>query len=977
MMFDKSMLNLSPRNFWHILPHEKHLFQKKQGVSKLLYLLLFRWFDTHAKFPKNIETIPSELLEYGFSSSKEEINHKKLLELFKQERTINRYKQEIREYFGFKVFNESCQMFQSFLMEHVFKEKNDESLCVLLQNYLKKTKIEIPGDAVLLKVIQQAKIKKEQQVFLKIYKTLSPKDINYIDNGLLVADNSLESTIQFLRQDSGASTKEATKQEIKRLQALDQLPMASLRFIGDLNAKQLSIYKRRFLTDTPGRSQRRAEINRYALTTIFCYQRRQEAIDNLVDHLIHFIHLIKKAEYKKQLKLDGEIGRRLGDIEQLYQVAEINRDHPKEIIEEAVYPSVSQDAIDQIIKTRNFARRGKKIIQETIVKRYAINYRSIIFQILDNLEIHSNNIALLDALKLIQTYRSSKQKYYPVEEIVPLNNLISKQVQKKILEYDDDNNQRVLRKDYECAVFKLLRIKLRHKEAWVSSAYKYRDPKDDLPKDFDENRDEYFDLIGAPSASTTFTSKLKEEMYQHIRRFDQDLPKNEFVKITKKKGKPWILLTPLQKIEEPKLIQNIKEAVLSKWGMIDLLDILKEVDLRENFTDCFTTVGNREVLGRDAIRKRLLFCLFAFGTNAGLKRTAGASRGAVTFEELRHIRNFFINKEDLREAINSVVNSIFRIRNPKIWKSISTACAGDSKQFGCYTKNLLTEWSPRHHDDGVMIYWHVNDQYICVYSQLKTCTSSEVASMLQGIINQETDMDVESQYVDSHGKSELGFALSYLENFDLLPRYKTIGNQKIYLPFDDFQINHIDDITTRSINWQLIEEQYDEMIKHAVALKIGTSTAETVIRKFARTNYQHPTFKAFIELGKAVKTIFLCRYLSSVELRQQINAGLNVVENWNSANDFVFYGKNSEITSNHLDDQEISMLSLHLLQNSILYINTLLVEELLQDPCWINQLSKEDYRALTALFYLHINPYGTFELDLLKRIKIQKLGVIS
>ena len=496
-----------------------------------------------------------------------------------------------------------------------------------------------------------------------------------------------------------------------------------------------------------------------------------------------------------------------------------------------------------------------------------------------------------------------------------------------------------------------------------------------MPKDFDEKHDEYFESINTPLVPTDFTSKLKKEMCKHIREFDQNLSKNEFVKIIKKKEKPWILLSPFKKVKEPKVIQNLKEAILSKWGMIDLLDILKEVDLRENFTDCFTTAGNREILDRNSIRKRLLFCLFAFGTNAGLKRTAGASKGAVTFEELRHIRKFFINKEDLREAIDVVINAIFRIRNPKIWKSISTACAGDSKQFGCYTKNLLTEWSPRHQDDGVMIYWHVNDQCICVYSQLKTCTSSEVASMLQGIVNQKTDMDIESQYVDSHGKSELGFALSYLLNFDLLPRYKTIGNQKIHLPFDDFQVDHIGDIVTSSINWQSIEEQYEEMVKHVVALKIGTSTAETVIRKFARTNYQHPTFKAFIELGKAVKTIFLCRYLNSVELRQQINAGLNVVENWNSANDFVFYGKDSEITSNYLDDQEISMLCLHLLQNCILYINTLLVEELLQDSCWTNQLSKEDYRALNALFYLHINPYGAFELDLLKRLKINKTGI--
>jgi TnpA family transposase len=111
--------------------------------------------------------------------------------------------------------------------------------------------------------------------------------------------------------------------------------------------------------------------------------------------------------------------------------------------------------------------------------------------------------------------------------------------------------------------------------------------------------------------------------------------------------------------------------------------------------------------------------------------------------------------DDLREAINTVVNAIFRIRSPKIWRAVSTACAADSKQFGCFIKNLLTEWSPRHHNSGVMIYWHVSDQYICVYSQMKTCTSSEVASMLQGIMDQETEMEIESQYVDSHGQIEL------------------------------------------------------------------------------------------------------------------------------------------------------------------------------------------------------------------------------
>ncbi len=973
-MFNEDTPDIAFRDFWHVLPHEKYLLQKKRGASKLLYLLLFRWFEKHAQFPHSIDNIPTALIEYGIALSGESFIHQGLIELFQQERAVNRYKQEIRDYFNFKVFDANCQNFQSFLIAHVFKEKSDEALKMLAQDYLKKYKMEVPDETSLLAIFQQAKLKKEQQFFGQIDSTLSLENKKYIDNNLLVhnADNSL---VQFLRQDSGASTKDSIKEEIKRLQILNELPIASLGFIGDIHTKQINVYRRRFLSDTPARSQQRTGLSRYALIAIFCYRRHIEAIDNLVDHLVHFIHQIKKAEYRKQQKLDKEIGKRLGDIEQLYQLAQINRDCPKEVIEQAVYPSVSQETIDQIIKTRSFATRTKKIIQETVIKRYASSYRRIIFEILDNLDLHSTNTALLDALVLIKAYRNSKLTHYPIEESVPLDSLISKQEQKKILERDDDDNQCILRKVYECAVFKLLRTKLRHKEVWVSGAYKYRNPEDDLPKDFDERREEYFNLIGAPLVATIFTSQLKQEMYEHIKKFDNDFTKNDLVEIVKRKGKPWILLTPLQKLEEPKVIQRVKEAVLTQWGMINLLDVLKEVDLRENFTDCFTTAGNREILDREIIRKRLLLCLFALGTNTGLKRTAGASRGVVTFEELRHIRKLFINKDDLREAIDTVVNAIFKIRNPKIWRSVSTACAADSKQFGCYAQNLITEWSPRHHNNGVMIYWHVNDQYICVYSQLKTCTSSEVASMLQGILNQETDMEIESQYVDSHGKSELGFALSYLEKFDLLPRYKTIGNQKIYLPSDDFHVNHINDITTRSINWQLIEEGYDEIIKYAVALKLGISTAETVIRRFARTNYQHPTFKAFIELGKAVKTNFLCRYLGSVELRQQINAGLNVVENWNSANNFVFYGKSGEITSNYRDDQEISMLCLQLLQNCISYLNTLLVESLFQAPDWQKQLGKEDYRALNALFYLHINPYGTFELDLSKRLAIQRIGV--
>ena len=120
-----------------------------------------------------------------------------------------------------------------------------------------------------------------------------------------------------------------------------------------------------------------------------------------------------------------------------------------------------------------------------------------------------------------------------------------------------------------------------------------------------------------------------------------------------------------------------------------------------------------------------------------------------------------------------------------------------------------------------------------------------------------------------------------------------------------------------------------------------------------------------------MKTLFLCRYIGSEELRQEVNEGLNVVENWNSANSFIFYGKGGKVATNRLEDQELSVLSLHLLQICMVYVNTLMIQQVLDEPHWLRRMGKEDFRALTPLIYAHINPYGIFELDMNERLHLE------
>jgi TnpA family transposase len=110
--------------------------------------------------------------------------------------------------------------------------------------------------------------------------------------------------------------------------------------------------------------------------------------------------------------------------------------------------------------------------------------------------------------------------------------------------------------------------------------------------------------------------------------------------------------------------------------------------------------------------------------------------------------------------------------------------------------------------------------------------------------------------------------------------------------------------------------------------------------------------------------------LDSEALRREIHEGLNVVENWNSANSFIFFGKGGEIATNRFEDQKLSVLALHLLQACLVYINTLMLQRVLAEPAWLARMTEADMRGLSPLIYGHVSPYGAFELDLEQRLDL-------
>ena len=110
---------------------------------------------------------------------------------------------------------------------------------------------------------------------------------------------------------------------------------------------------------------------------------------------------------------------------------------------------------------------------------------------------------------------------------------------------------------------------------------------------------------------------------------------------------------------------------------------------------------------------------------------------------------------------------------------------------------------------------------MAVHSQLISCSASEVHAMVEGALRHGTDMGVEQNFVDSHGASFVGFGITRLLDFDLIARFKQISTMKLYVPGrgDQYAYPALAPALTRPVRWDVIENNYDLMMKYATGIR--------------------------------------------------------------------------------------------------------------------------------------------------------------
>ncbi|MDC4228314.1 MAG: Tn3 family transposase (plasmid) [Candidatus Manganitrophus sp.] len=132
---------------------------------------------------------------------------------------------------------------------------------------------------------------------------------------------------------------------------------------------------------------------------------------------------------------------------------------------------------------------------------------------------------------------------------------------------------------------------------------------------------------------------------------------------------------------------------------------------------------------------------------------------------------------------------------------------------------------------------------------------------------------------------------------------------------------------------------------------------------------------AFRELGRAVRTIFLLRFLSSQSLRNLIQSATNKSEALNSFLKWVFFGGQGVITENDREEQRKAIKYNHLVSNLIIFHTVFSLTQVLDNL--VRQgysIHRETISFVSPFITEHINRFGNYSLNLKRRTPPLKIG---
>jgi TnpA family transposase len=258
--------------------------------------------------------------------------------------------------------------------------------------------------------------------------------------------------------------------------------------------------------------------------------------------------------------------------------------------------------------------------------------------------------------------------------------------------------------------------------------------------------------------------------------------------------------------------------------------------------------------------------------------------------------------DKLETAQRELIELYLRLDLPKHWGDGKTVAA-DGTQYDFYENNLLAGYHHRYRKMGAVAYRHVADNYIAVFRHFIPPGVWEAIYVIEGLLKAGLSVQADTVHSDTQGQSAAVFAFTYLLGINLMPRIRNWKDLKFFRPDNGTKYKHIDRLFSTTVDWELIERHWQDLMQVALSIQAGTISSPLLLRRLGSESRRNRLYLAARELGNVVRTVFLLEWIGSREMRQEVTATTNKVESYNGFAKWLSFG-GDVIAENEPEEQQ-------------------------------------------------------------------------
>lgn len=956
----------------------------RTSTSQIGFLLLCGYFKATKRF-----FLPADFHERDIQAAAQslEIQSQDFHPDDYSESTRLRHQRMILNFYGFQPFDSSAEaslnqeiatMAQSYLKPRLMFDR-----CA---DFLIRQRVQLPKAGTLTELIRSGLQKHKATLIQTMAAHLSDSQRQLLDELLVTAEIQTSYQLTLLKKLSQSTRPSKLKESVADFQRLSQL---YFQLEDVLEALQLGRAGVRYLAGSVMRSeifqlQRREAHDRYIHLTAFIAHQFFRLQDNLIDALLSVMTNFKnrvKSEHKEQVFSQHQqraqqtqalktaalgLAERMQQILGLTQNSALSSDEKVEQIQALAQSDSATDG-ESFEKTLN-ASTGANIDYHEILQNHSLWCQNRLTPLVKALDFESLQAEspLMEAITHFKACDGTLTRQAPTEFL--------NEHEQDALTHEDGRFRPSL---YKVFLFEHLASAIQSGQLNLKYGYKYR-PMDSYlidPERWQTEKGALLERAGLtqwadPKPILTELGNALHLQYVNTNRRVPDNPHLSF----RRDGSFFIRTPAADSDPSPEPLRSL----FPQRHDVPIAEVLYTVDQHCQMLSCLEHWQQSHAPPKTSIAT-LIAGILGLGCQIGVRRMARIS-SRLSENELEHAVNWRFSLENIRAANDQVVQAMEAMELPKQYQPQADwrHSASDGQKFEVHGESLHASRSFKHfgQEQGVSAYTFVDERHLLWYSLVMSASNRESAYVIDGLMHNEiVKSDIHS--TDTHGYTEVIFALTHLLGFSFAPRIKGVGRQTLYI-FKPKKLAHPDwkIAPAKTVNTELIEAHWDELLRLITTIALKENTASDILRRLNSYSKQHRLYQALKAFGQIIKSLFILRYVEDLELRQAIEKQLNKVELSNLFSRAVAVGSPNVYRQAEKEEQEIAEACNRLIKNSIICWNYLYLQHQLDKsptPEAREELLQQ-IRQHSPMAWAHINLLG--EYDFSERTLQDSMGIL-